>query len=139
MITFSSLIKLHLLEAVVEEGELLVPPHHGRRERVIRESTLRLAVHEHELSHVGFTVLVGHTACRVVALLIIIIIISLVRVLPLFIIITFTVVFKGYELIIQSRKLDSVLTLLHKLVFFFFFKLAVSILTPRHRLLTRRR
>ena len=41
---------MYLFEAVVQQSELLVPPHHRRRHRVLCESTLRLLVHEQELS-----------------------------------------------------------------------------------------
>ena len=41
---------VYLFEAVVQQSELLVPPHHRRRHRILCESTLRLLVHEQELS-----------------------------------------------------------------------------------------
>ena len=54
-----SRVKVHLFEAVVQQGELLVPPHHGRRHRVLGESTLRLFVHKEKLRAAAFHVLVA--------------------------------------------------------------------------------
>lgn len=45
-----------LLKAVVQQRQLFVPPHDGGRERVLRKTTLRLAVGKHELSLAAFLV-----------------------------------------------------------------------------------
>lgn len=83
---------VHLFKAVVQQGELLVPPHHRRSQRVLSEATLRLLVHEQKLSTsaVPFRVLVaGKTAFRVKVAF-------LICVLPLVIIIMTVSSITGY-------------------------------------------
>lgn len=83
---------VHLFKAVVQQGELLVPPHHRRSQRVLSEATLRLLVHEQKLSTsaVPFRVLVaGKTAFRVKVAF-------LICVLPLVIIIVTVSSITGY-------------------------------------------
>lgn len=56
---------VYLFEAVVQQSELLVPPHHRRRHRVLCESTLRLLVHEQELSTAAALLIARKPAFRV--------------------------------------------------------------------------
>lgn len=81
---------VHLFKAVVQQGELLAPPHHRRSQRVLSEATLHLLVHEQKLSTVPFRVLVaGKTAFRVKVAF-------LICVLPLVIIIVTVSSITGY-------------------------------------------
>lgn len=52
------MLHVYLLKAVVQQAELLVPPHHRGRQRVLCEPTLRLQVHEQKLSTVAVFIFV---------------------------------------------------------------------------------